>query len=134
MKSSTFVNMILEPRLEKIRAGLASKSKEYSSDNDRLHNFKIAARVQKTTPEKALWGMAMRDLVSVIDIIEKRRYHDTETIGKKIGGLINHLILLEAITAEPRLAEIEAKQDALEAEIEKKKEELVHKAKKGKRR
>ena len=96
---------VVERRLEKIKSILANKSKEYSSDTDRLHNFKVAARLESIpeSPEKSLWGMMKKHTVSVIDIIDgtTRGVHPTPaTRDEKIGDMINYLILLEALLVE----------------------------------
>lgn len=92
-------NIILKKRLSSIESVLAFKAKEYATQ-DRLHNFKVAARINNTTPAKALWGMALKHLVSITDIIERPIDFDPEIIDEKIGDMINYLILLEAILKE----------------------------------
>ena len=98
MKTEDFEEL-LEYRLEEIRTVLGKKAKEYSTE-DRLHNFKVAANISNCSQAKALWGMAMKHLVSVIDIVEAVRPYDTDTIDEKIGDMINYLILLEAVLKE----------------------------------
>lgn len=95
MKTEDF-NTLLEYRLAESKAVLASKAKEYATD-DRLHNFKVAASVNNTTPAKALWGMASKHLVSVMDIINSKQPYSDDHIDEKLGDLINYLILLEAV-------------------------------------
>ncbi|MEG0778488.1 MAG: hypothetical protein RSG55_06545 [Oscillospiraceae bacterium] len=78
---------------------LATKAKEYATD-DRLHNFKAAAALQRETPVKALGGMMVKHTVSVYDLI-----HDTEAgldvplalWQEKICDSINYLFLLWAL-------------------------------------
>jgi len=53
-------------------AVLTAKAAEYATD-DRLHNFKAAAALQRETPVKALGGMMVKHTVSVYDLI-----HDHE--------------------------------------------------------
>lgn len=88
-------NEVVEYRIGRIREVLQKKAKEYATD-DRLHNFKIAARILNTTPEKALLGMAMKHAVSVLDLIEGRNL-EQHIIDEKCGDLINYVILLEAM-------------------------------------
>lgn len=66
-------NQIVGDRIASIQSVLVAKAKEYSSETDRLHNFKVAAGLASTpeTPEQALWGMMRKHLVSVIDIIDQ---------------------------------------------------------------
>ena len=100
MRASEF-NKILSSRLEKTRATLGTKAREYAMD-DRLHNFRIAALVNGTTAPHALWGMATKHLVSIMDIIEGRKPNIKVLVEEKIGDLVNYLILLEAILQEDR--------------------------------
>ena len=95
---------ILTFRLNQIKCILGNKAKEYASDTDRLHNFKVAGRIQNTTPEKALKGMMVKHEVSVQDLIEWAETSPEKLneiiIDEKIGDCINYLILLEALLKE----------------------------------
>ena len=91
---------LLKTRLEKITNTLMCKSKEYASDKDRFYHFKIAAEIQQTTPKKALWGMAVKHLVSVMNIVESDKPPTVDLIDEKVGDLINYLILLEGVLKE----------------------------------
>ena len=93
---------MLDERLVKIRTVLSSKAKEYSSNDDRLHNFNVAARMIDTTPEKALKGMMLKHEVSVMDLIDwagglNNDKITLDVIDEKIGDTINYLILLESM-------------------------------------
>jgi len=98
MNNSQF-NRIVENRIKKIKDVLANKAKEYAK-GDRLYNFKRAAEIFHTTPQKALAGMFAKHLVSVIDIIENDKSVSVELLNEKIGDSINYLILLEALLIE----------------------------------
>lgn len=100
MKNEVF-EYILENRLLKIRGVLGDKAKEYALGGDRLHNFKTAAAMGQTTQAKALWGIAMKHVVSVVDLVEGRLPPTEYFVNEKIGDLINYLILLEAVLLEP---------------------------------
>ena len=94
---------IVHDRTVMIKRTLVEKGKEYRRNNDPLHNFRVAARVQNTTEEKALWGFATKHYVSFLDIlndIEKRKLPEIEVVDEKIGDLINYLILCEASIKE----------------------------------
>lgn len=95
---------------------LASKSAEYASDSDKLHNFKRAGAMEQCTPEKALVGMWTKHIISVLDIVD-RIEKENQKIGliyklnpvywlskkhleEKITDSINYLILLEALIKE----------------------------------
>jgi hypothetical protein len=91
---------LLESRITKTKDILSSKSKEYSSGGDKLYNFRRAAEILRCSPQKALLGMLMKHLVSVIDLIEGNTPLSYYLINEKIGDSINYLILLEAILTE----------------------------------
>lgn len=91
---------LLDARIQKMRDVLANKAKEYASNADRLHNFKQAAAMTRTTPAKALVGMLAKHLVSIFDMVDQIAPPKTETIDEKIGDAINYLVLLEAILKE----------------------------------
>jgi len=96
-------NVILQSRLSCIQSTLAGKAKEYAGGGDRLHNFKVAARISGKSPEEALQGMMLKHLVSVFDLIEDRLENTSAMVNEKIGDTINYLILLEAVLAEARV-------------------------------
>jgi hypothetical protein len=103
--NNTDFTTVVSSRLEKINAVLPAKGKEYASDTDRLHNFKVAARMSEpqTTPEMALWGMLTKHLVSVLDIVVATKSGAAppdHLRDEKLGDAINYLILLEALLIE----------------------------------
>ena len=106
-------NQILDRRLKLSKEILSNKAKEYAT-TDRLHNFKVAARILNTTPEDALRGMMMKHIVSVFDLIDNVDDNNNNLmaateldkslyirlIEEKIGDTINYLILLESLLKE----------------------------------
>jgi len=91
---------ILKNRIGAMETVLANKAAEYSGDGDRLHNFKIAARMDGTTPEQAWKGMFLKHLVSIWDMIGQPGMENPHLIDEKIGDAINYLVLLEAMLIE----------------------------------
>lgn len=94
---------VVQNRVCRINGVLTSKAKEYSSNIDRLHNFKAAARRLNTSPEIALQGMMEKHAVSINDMIENTRIGicpSDASVDEKIGDMINYLILLEALFKE----------------------------------
>ena len=98
MKTEQF-NEIVDHRVDKIKSILQSKGAEYGS-KDRLHNFKVAARIKNETMLKAAWGMASKHLVCVTDMVEGVSEITPYMVEEKIGDMINYLILMEAICWE----------------------------------
>jgi hypothetical protein len=80
-----------------------SKNVEYSRNNDKLHNFKQAAAMKCESPEKALWGMWVKHIISIQDMIadtEKGIVPSERTIDEKMSDNINYTLLLEALLRE----------------------------------
>ncbi|MDA3823767.1 MAG: hypothetical protein PF450_14315 [Bacteroidales bacterium] len=94
------LNEIVDNRLESCKKVLCKKASEYASDTDRLHNFKRAAVILETTPEKALEGMWTKHLVSTQDLINAPETATPKLIHEKIGDMINYLLLLEGLFVE----------------------------------
>ena len=96
-------NEVLENRITKTRLMMGIKSAEYATGSDKFHNFKAAAMVDGQTPERALWGMAKKHLVSIIDIIDscdRNAEINAARVDEKIGDMVNYLILLEGLLIE----------------------------------
>ena len=91
---------IVGKRLELVNSIFLHKAKEYALGGDRLHNFKVASRISGDTVAKALWGMAMKHLVSVTDLVDGLLEPTEEMVNEKVGDMINYLILLEAVLKE----------------------------------
>lgn len=94
---------LLQFTLHTIQTVMGLKSGEYSRNDDKLHNFKRAAGVLGTTPEKALLGMMTKHTVSILDIVddlEKGKLPSAELLAEKIGDELNYLILLKALIME----------------------------------
>jgi hypothetical protein len=93
---------LVERRVEFIKYVLKSKAGEYSSLDDRLHNFNRASDMLGTTKEKALVGMWTKHVVSILDIVDSGATPKQAMMDEKIGDAINYLILLEACYADRR--------------------------------
>jgi len=78
------------------RETLEKKKEEYASDKDRFHNFITAGVIKGESPEKALWGMYVKHLVSVIDIVEKieRGEQVPSNYVEKMIDSVNYNLLL----------------------------------------
>jgi len=103
MKHEVF-DKLLNQILQRTIKVLKSKSAEYSTDYDKFYNFKRTATILGKSPEQALWGMALKHLVSIIDIIENietnRQYPNKSLLEEKITDMVNYLILLEGVIKE----------------------------------
>lgn len=108
MRIEDFSNL-LRVLQERDTVMMMKRSAVYSVGDDKFYNFRRAAGVTGTTPEKTAWGMALKHLVSVQDIIEatedvhptmySRDYY-SEVIQEKFTDLRNYLYLIEGMLTE----------------------------------
>lgn len=99
MDDATFKN-VLDQQIDRCKEILSNKAAEYSTDYDRLHNFKVAAKLGGGSPRAALAGMMAKHTVSVYDICNMPESTPLEVWNEKITDHINYLILLRALVAE----------------------------------
>lgn len=116
MKSEDF-DKIVEQCTKIIIDSLKSKGEEYAQDNeDRLANFKRAADIEQTIPEKALIDYWVKHVVSILDIVDRLERENKKTnerpfsltpefitkelIDEKIKDLVNYPIILKTILYE----------------------------------
>lgn len=104
MKVEEF-NKLLDESLEHIRDVLDSKAKEYSNNDDRLKNFKDAAKFEEEEPEKSLRGMWVKHLTKLRDYITRLDNGDISSVSaaqwqEVIFDTINYPILLLALLKE----------------------------------
>lgn len=91
-------NQVVMDQIDQTQNTLVKKSAEYATDEDRLHNFKVAADLQGVSMREALAGMMAKHTVSVYDLCSDAGTMYTEAyIDEKIGDHINYLILLKAV-------------------------------------
>ena len=98
-------NEVLMDQIETCIKVLGRKNKEYARGNDKLSNFKKAGVMDNTTPEKALWGMWKKHIVSIMDIIfdlDNGIEPDPDMLNEKIVDMVNYPILLKALLIERR--------------------------------
>jgi hypothetical protein len=99
MKNNDFIP-ITEQFVKDMRDILDMKDIEYSSDTDRLYNFKIAANMSDETPERALWGMLVKHLISVRDICYHPESVTRGLLKEKTIDTANYMVLLNALIME----------------------------------
>lgn len=103
MRKEVF-DLVVDMFQENITDVLRAKGEEYSSDTDRLHNFKVAARKSGMSPCHALLGMDMKHQVSIEDMVDGRLTVTLERVKEKVGDHINYMILLAALLLEEDIA------------------------------
>ena len=98
MKNHQFTQIFLQ-QVSLCEDVLVVKAKEYATA-DRLHNFRVAAALEGTTPKQALSGMMAKHTVSIYDMINSDEKFPTEVWTEKITDHINYLMLLKAFVVE----------------------------------
>ena len=98
MDSDTF-NAIVSEQQERSAKVLVSKAREYATE-DRLHNFRIAAALGKTSLAEALAGMMAKHTVSIYDMCKSNDEHSIEAWNEKITDHINYLLILRVVVEE----------------------------------
>lgn len=93
-------NKVVEEQFERCKDILCVKAGEYSSNKDRLHNFKCAAGYRNQDPKDALWGMATKHFVSISDMCQDGKQHSLELWEEKITDALNYLFLLRGLVEE----------------------------------
>jgi hypothetical protein len=106
MNSDNFGD-VLEEQFERTRKVLGGKAAEYATDDDRLHNFKVAAALRGCTLREAVTGMMVKHTVSVYDMAELDMEFPMEMWDEKIterqapvGFGCSRAGLLGAVTAD----------------------------------
>jgi hypothetical protein len=84
---------------------LVDKAREYAPDDDRLHNFRVAAALQDVDLLEACAGMMAKHTVSVYDMCGSTEKFSIAQWSEKITDSINYLVILRAIVQEMKDAE-----------------------------
>jgi hypothetical protein len=92
-------NVVIDQQINRCTDTLVHKAAEYATD-DRLHNFKTAAKLQGCTVRQAVAGMMAKHTVSVFDLCDADTPTSIEMWNEKITDNINYLLLLRAAVAE----------------------------------
>jgi len=99
MNQDTLMNMI-RYRHHVCLLTLNRKSTIYSSQDDRLSNFKDVASMNQITPQNALWSMVSKHIIAVRDMILSGSIPTEQWIEEYLGDIHNYMFLLEAIWRE----------------------------------
>jgi hypothetical protein len=94
-----FFQKVLTDRIRKINEVLNVKSKEYSREGDRLHNFNRGGDMTGKPREVVLHSFLLKHLISYFDIvddIERGIYPTPQLIDEKLGDICTYIILQES--------------------------------------
>ncbi|GAB3975691.1 hypothetical protein GCM10028806_33820 [Spirosoma terrae] len=94
-------NVFLDKQLNQIRHILIVKAREYVRNNNRWHNFESIGGLNMETPERALWGLVSKQIISLRDIVldlENRQITPTQAmIDEKCGDVEVYTLLLHGL-------------------------------------
>jgi len=79
---------------------LLKKEKEYSGDEDRLEQFYRAGATHNIGPCDALFGMALKHITSVSDMVKTPREFSLKKWNEKLTDLRNYTYLLDALVRD----------------------------------
>lgn len=95
-------NIVLQNTLDSCSKLLASKSKEYDFNIDRLHSFKAGAQLLGNTPIDTLLGYLTKHIMSVFDMSKEFDNFPMEKWDEKLLDCINYFILLRALLLDEK--------------------------------
>ena len=93
-------DLIVSRRLAACKQVLRSKTGTYASKSDRLHNFKLGAKLIRQTPEQYAMELATKHIVAISDKLVNKEVMTPEFVAEKIGDAINYMLLIEALNQE----------------------------------
>lgn len=96
--SDELADKLFAERMELIHSSLSIKAKEYVRNDDRMHNFNVAAELEGKTREEVLHGFRLKQEVSRRDLlkdIEEGNMPTEAHVREKYGDIINYFILEE---------------------------------------
>lgn len=96
-------NDFVNTRLNAAQALLGTKSADYSSGDDKLYNFKCAARIDGISPIEALRGMWLKHRASItqgLDDLQGGKLRPQAWWDEKLTDDLNYNLLLQALLVE----------------------------------
>ena len=100
--SVTNIDVQLKNQIHLIKTILQNKAKEYSKDENRLHNFYIGSNLSSQNPIDVCFGYMLKHICSVYDILVEdnlieKILQPVDVIQEKFNDLINYIILMHAV-------------------------------------
>lgn len=105
IRETEFNNTMLD-LLEKVKNIMSSKGNQYNENpTDRFDQFKKASTLTKISPVRTLYGMWVKHIISLSDMISSEKQYPRELWEEKIIDNINYLLLLGGAIKEFNLIE-----------------------------
>jgi len=102
MTKEQFVAIVLEANDRRLQL-LERKGKEYTSDNDRLRQFKKTGVMESKLPTETLFSMADKHITSIADMVKVPDEYTVRQWRSKLDDLRNYCDLLEALIIDMRM-------------------------------
>ena len=100
IKETKFNNMMFD-LLEKVKNLMLTKGNQYNENpTDRFDQFKKASKLTKISPVRTLYGMLVKHIISLSDMISSEKQYSKELWNEKIIDNINYLLLLAGAIKE----------------------------------
>lgn len=93
---------LFEERVQKCRQVLVKKAQEYSSDDDKMRNFNVVARMLNMKPYQVAFLFMMKHFESLYEIIMNGKEVSPEMWDEKMGDTLNYLFLIDAMWIKER--------------------------------
>ncbi len=95
-KVSQFSNRIdWEHFVDHCRKTMAKKQKEYATDADTLHNFRVGAQLTGQSMADVARGFQLKHVISILDLDKDKDYPLT-LLYEKFGDWLNYQVLISA--------------------------------------
>lgn len=78
---------------------ICAKGEEYER-GDKFSAFRYSAALQRTTPERVLFGYMSKHIISMVDMVNDDKVQDMELVDAKVFDIINYAILYRAMCIE----------------------------------
>lgn len=93
--------VFFDGQIEKLQHLLKVKAREYVRNNNRWHNFESIGNLNDETPERALWGLVSKQIISLRDIVldlERKGITPSQAmIDEKCGDVELYTFLLHGL-------------------------------------
>lgn len=100
MTNSQFSNTIDGIRRDSLNVLLQRNGNYAKGSDDALHNFKVGADIDGSTPAQAAWGYMTKHLVALRDKIKRNDFSDLDDLKEKCTDIINYTAIIFAIGVE----------------------------------
>lgn len=96
-------NEVVKEFINKTETTLIKKQDEYNLGSDRFEFFKRMAKIEDTTPERALSHCVTKHITSFYDMINSGDKFSEQLWMDKLGDIVNYMILLYGLLKDDNM-------------------------------